>query len=163
MVKKILFLVVIGALILPNIASAKDLTHRFGLGFKNNTSESLPSIAAVYFPTNDIAFTSGLGTDTKKDNSKFQIHVGVRKIIFTENNLNFYTGAQVGLANFENPIDGKQSGFEILGVFGVEFFFQGLENIGFTFEAGFGVASLKEVRFRTVADDPTRAGIVFYF
>ena len=160
---KNLFFTVIGIVLWSGIVSAKDLTHRFGLGLKNNTSENLPSLAAVYFPAHDIAVSAGLGIDTKKDNSKLQIHAGIRKIIFAENNLNFYTGAQLGLANFETPVDGKQSGFEILGVFGVEFFFQGLDNLGFTFEAGLGVVSLKEVRFRTLADDPTRAGIVFYF
>ena len=144
-------------------AFAKDLTHRFGLGLKNNTSESVPSVAATYFPANDLAFTAGIGTDTKKDNSKFQIHLGIRKIIFSEPNLNFYSGAQVGLANYEDPVLGRQSGAELLGVFGVEFFFQGLDNVGFTIEAGMAVASLREVRFRTVADDPTRAGILFYF
>ena len=142
---------------------AKDLTHRFGLGLKNNTSENLPSVAASYFPTSDLAFTAGIGTDTKKDNSKFQMHLGIRKIIFQETNLNFYSGGQLGLVNYEDPVLGRQSGAELMAVFGVEFFFQGLENVGFTFEAGMAVASLQEVRFRTVADGPARAGILFYF
>ena len=106
-----------------NKACAKDLTHRFGIGLKNNTSESLPSIAAVYFPMAEIAVTGGFGMDTRKDNSRFQVHGGVRKIFFTEANLNFYTGAQFGLAQFETAFDGIQSGLEIHGVFGVEFFF----------------------------------------
>ncbi len=142
---------------------AKDLTHRFGLGIKNNTSEYLPSVAASYFPVSDLAFTAGLGTDTKKDNAKFQMHLGLRKIIFAETNLNFFSSIQVGLLNYEDPALGRQSGAELMGVVGVEFFFQGLENVGFTFEAGMAVASLRDVRFRTMADDPTRAGILFYF
>lgn len=144
-------------------AFAKDLTHRFGLGIKNNTSQSLPSVAVVYHPTLDFAFTGGFGIDTKKDYSAFQINAGVRKVIFTESNLNFYTGAQAGLVNFENPTDGKKSGFEIMALFGTEFFFTGLDNLAFTFEGGIGVASVKDVRFRTIADDPFRAGLVFYF
>ena len=142
---------------------AKDLTHRFGLGIKNNTSQSLPSVAMVYHPTLDFAFTGGFGIDTKKDYSAFQVNAGVRKVIFTESNLNFYTGAQAGLVNFENPTDGKQSGFEIMALFGTEFFFAGLDNLAFTFEGGIGVASVKDVRFRTIADDPFRAGLIFYF
>ncbi|MBC7465179.1 MAG: organic solvent tolerance protein [Bdellovibrio sp.] len=142
---------------------AKDLTHRFGLGIKNNTSQSLPSVAIVYHPTLDFAFTGGFGIDTKKDYSAFQLNAGVRKVIFTESNLNFYTGAQAGLVNFENPTDGKKSGFEIMALFGTEFFFAGLDNLAFTFEGGLGVASVKDVRFRTVADDPFRAGLIFYF
>ena len=146
-----------------NSAFAKDLTHRFGVGIKNNTSENLPSIAAAYFPISDLAFTAGVGTDSKKDNQKFQMHLGLRKVIFTEANLNFYSGAQFCLVNYEDPVQGRQSGSEILAVGGVEFFFQGLENVGFSFEAGIGVASIGNVRVRTVADGPTRAGILFYF
>ena len=161
--KKTAVIFAVLALLVCRISYGKDLVHRFGLGIKNNTSESLPSLAVVYFFAPDLAFTGGLGLDTQKNYSKFQLHAGVRKTIFTEANLNFYTGAQVGVVNYENPIDGKQNGFELLGVFGTEFFFTGLENLGFTFEGGFGVASLKDVRFRTIADNPFRAGLIFYF
>ena len=161
--KKTAVIFAVLALLVCQISYGKDLVHRFGLGIKNNTSESLPSLAVVYFFAPDLAFTGGLGLDTQKNYSKFQLHAGVRKTIFTEANLNFYTGAQVGVVNYENPIDGKQNGFELLGVFGTEFFFTGLENLGFTFEGGFGVASLKDVRFRTIAVNPFRAGLIFYF
>jgi len=162
--KKIILIMtmLVGALFSQSLF-AKDLTHRFGLGIKNNTSESLPSLAVVYHSSKDFSFTGGVGIDTKKDYSAFQVNVGTRKVIFTENNLNFYTGAQVGLVNFETPVDGKKSGFEIMALFGTEFFFSGLENLAFTFEGGLGVASVKDVRFRTVADDPFRAGLIFYF
>lgn len=149
--------------LISSFGFTKDLTHRFGIGVKNNTSEQLPSIATVYHYSSDFAFTGGVGVDTQKDYSKFQLHGGVRKVIFAEMNLNFYAGAQLGMVNYEEPVAGKQSGFELLGVFGTEFFFTGLENVGFSFEGGLGVASLKNVRFRTVGDDPFRAGILFYF
>lgn len=161
--KKTAMIFAVLALLVCQLSYGKDMVHRFGLGIKNNTSENLPSIASVYFFAPDLAFTGGLGIDTQKNYSKFQLHAGVRKVVFAENNLNFYTGAQIGVVNYEDPVVGKQSGFELLGVFGTEFFFSGLENLGFTFEGGFGVASLKDVRFRTIADNPFRAGLVFYF
>ncbi len=154
---------VIFLILFTTAAFAKDLNHRLGVGLKNNTSLSLPSVAGVYFPLSDIAFTAGLGVDTLKNYSKFQIHGGIRKVIFAETNLNFYAGGQLGLVSYENPFDGKQGGIEILSVFGAEFFLPGLENLGFTFEAGLGLASLADFRVRTVADDPVRAGILFYF
>ena len=144
-------------------SDAKDLTHRLGLGFKNNTSQSVASLAAVYYPSKDYAFTGGLGFDTKMNYSQLQAHVGFRKMIYFETNLNFYVGAQWGILNSENPADGKNAGFEILGVFGSEFFFYGLDNLGFTLEAGLGATTVKNTSLRTVADDPLRAGIVFYF
>ncbi len=161
--KKTAMIFAVLALLVCQISFGKEMVHRFGLGIKNNTSENLPSLATVYFFAPDLAFTGGVGLDTQKNYSKFQLHAGARKIIFAESNLNFYTGVQIGAVNYENPVDGKQNGFELLGVFGTEFFFTGLENLGVTFEGGFGVASLKDVRFRTIADDPFRAGLIFYF
>ena len=56
------------------------------------------------------------------------------------------------------------SGFTLAGTVGVEFFFTGLENLGFNVEAGVGVNSVSnEVRVRTIGDHPLRAGIFFYF
>lgn len=156
-------LVIVLVSLSSNLAIAKDLTQRLGIGFKNNTSQSLPSLALVYYAAKDFAFTSGTGINTEKNNSAFQLHAGVRKVIFTENNLNFYTGVQVGVASYENLIDGRNSGIEILGVGGTEFFLPGLENLGFSLEAGFAVSSIKDTRFRTIGDDPLRAGIIFYF
>ncbi len=142
---------------------AKDMTERFGVGFKNNTSQNLPSLASVYYLNRDMALTGGFGIDTQKNYSAYQLHVGARKMIYLENNLHFYTGAQLGLISAENPIDGRSSGLEILAVIGTEFYFAGLENLAFTMEAGLAVSSAKSTRFRTVGDDPFRAGVIFYF
>jgi hypothetical protein len=143
-------------------ASAKDLTSRLGIGIKNNTSSDLPALAAVYWPSADLGLTGGAGIDTQKDYSKMTFNGGIRRVLFREDHLNFYFGGQLGLVNYETA-GTKQSGFELSAIFGAEFFFAGLDSLAFTFEGGAGVASLKEVRFRTIADSPIRAGIVFYF
>jgi hypothetical protein len=140
----------------------KELGSRLGVGVKNNTSEEVPSVAVVFFDNKYFCVTGGLGIDTQKNQSKFAFTGGVRKILFRENQMNFYFGGQMGIVNFENAGD-KQNGFELNALFGGEFFFTGLESLGFSFEGGAGIASLKEVRFRTIADSPLRAGIVFYF
>lgn len=148
------------------VAEAKDLTSRLGVGIKNNTSQSLPALAAVYWPNADLAFTSGVGVDTQKDQSAFTLNGGLRRVLFREDNLNFYFGGQLGLVNYEyTTVTGteKRSGFELNALFGAEFFLTGLDSLAFTFEGGVGVASLKDVRFRTIADSPFRAGIIFYF
>jgi hypothetical protein len=46
---------------------------------------------------------------------------------------------------------------------GIEYFFTGLENVGFSFEGGLGLSSVKDTRIRTIADHPLKAGIIFYF
>ncbi|MCM2352370.1 MAG: organic solvent tolerance protein [Pseudobdellovibrio sp.] len=146
-----------------SLVSAKEMPQRLGVGIKNNTSESLPSLAAVYHLNGLTAVTGGVGVDTQKDNSKFQINAGIRHVIFHENQLHYYAGGQLGLVTFEDPIDGKENGFEANFLMGVEFFFTGLENVGFSFEGGLGLSSVKDTRIRTLADDPFRAGIIFYF
>ncbi len=146
-----------------SLVSAKEMPQRLGVGIKNNTSESLPSLAAVYHVNGLTAVTGGVGVDTKKDYSKFQINAGIRHVIFHENQLHYYAGGQLGLVTFEDPIDGKENGFEANFLMGVEFFFTGLENVGFSFEGGLGLSSVKDTRIRTLADDPFRAGIIFYF
>jgi len=142
---------------------AKDMTHRLGAGFKNNTSVSVPSLSAVYYADKDTAYTASFGIDTLKNYTAMQGSVGLRYIVFFENNLNCYVGGQAGVINIETPATGKQSGAEFLAVGGVEFFFTGLENLGFTAEAGAGLATIGSTRIYTTALDPVKAGFTFYF
>ena len=149
--------------ILPSIlVQAKDLSNRLGVGVKNNNSMELPAIAAVYYPNADIGLTGSIGVDTEEDNSKFAANVGIRKILFREDHLNFYYGGQAGLVNYE-VLGNKESGFEMNVVFGAEFFLAGLDSLGFSFEGGVGLSSLDKTRFRTVGDHPLKAGLIFYF
>lgn len=157
-VRKLVF----AAFVFSQLTQAKDLASRLGVGIKNNSSEDVPAVAVIYYPNHDFAITGGMGLDTKKDQSKFAVNGGVRKILFKENQLNFYFGGQLGIVNYE--VAGvKENGFELNALFGAEFFFTGLDSLGFSFEGGAGISSLKDVRFRTIADSPVRAGITFYF
>lgn len=144
------------------VAQAKDLTNRLGVGVKSHSTLDLPELAIVYNPSSEIQVVGGLGIDTQKDESKFAATAGVRRIVFKEEHMNFYMGGTIGLVNWETPTN-KQSGFELDALFGGEFFFAGLDSLGFTFEGGAGVISADEVRFRTIGDGPFRAGIIFYF
>ena len=152
----------VGVLAFVGTAEAKDLTHRLGVGVKNNTSFDLPSLAAVYYPNADLGLTGGIGIDTQKNESKLGLTVGLRRLLFREDNLNFYFGGQAGLINFEVASQ-KESGFELNAVFGAEFFLPGLESLGFSFEGGVGITSVEDTRFRTIADHPFRASMIFYF
>ena len=69
---------------------------------------------------------AALGIDTQKDNSKFGFMVNLHRIIFTEDNVNFYMGSAAGLISIENPSTLKtDSGFELSAFIGAEFFFTG--------------------------------------
>jgi len=153
--------------ILP-VAEAKELANRLGIGYSNQFSEDLPSMAIRYYPDPKLGIGAALGVDTKEDESKFGFMVKLYRVIFTEDNLNFYMGTGAGLISLEED-DGtgdteSDSGFELSGFAGAEFFFTGLENLGFSFETGVGVTSINsEVRFRTIGDHPIKAGMTFYF
>jgi hypothetical protein len=150
---------------LSSAAQAKDLAHRLGVGYTNQfgLDQDLPSIALRYFPNQEYGLAGAIGVDTTKGNSRFGAQAKIIKLIFKEDNLNFYTGAAAGIVSREK--DSKtNSGFDLSGFVGTEFFFSGLENLGFCMEAGVGVTSVSsEVRFRTIGDHPLRAGIFFYF
>lgn len=148
---------------------AKDLTHRLGVGYANQFSEDLPSLAVRYYPNPKMGLTAAIGVDTGDENSgapsRFGLMARVFKIVFAEDNMNFYMGSGAGLISREDLATKKtDSGFELTGFVGGEFFFTGLESLGFSFEAGVGVTSISsDVRFRTIGDHPFKAGITFYF
>jgi hypothetical protein len=146
-------------------AFAKDLSTRLGIGYSNQfgLDQELPSIAMRYYPNGDYGIMGALGVDTAENNSRFGAQVKILKIVFKEDNLNFYTGAGAGLISQEKA-GSNNSGFDLSGFVGAEFFLPGLENLGLSFETGVGVTSIdNEVRFRTIGDHPLRAGIMFYF
>ncbi len=143
-------------------ASAKELTNRLGIGVKSHEVLDLPELALVYHPTKDLSIAGGLGLDTKKDASKMAVNAGIRRVVFKEDNMNFYMGGYLGYVSSEVAAS-KNSGMELNAVFGGEFFLPGLESLSFTFEGGAGILSADSVRFHILADNPLRAGIIFYF
>ncbi|OFZ18139.1 MAG: hypothetical protein A2Z20_06255 [Bdellovibrionales bacterium RBG_16_40_8] len=147
----------------PTISWGKELTNRLGFGYSNQFSEELPSVAIRYYPDAKLGVGAALGVDTYEDNSKFGVMVRLYRIIFTEDNMNFYMGTSAGVISIEQASK-TDSGFELSGYCGGEFFLTGLDNLGISFEAGVGVTSIKsQVRFRTIGDHPLKAGIIFYF
>jgi hypothetical protein len=153
------------AVFLGSGAFAKDLSNRLGVGYSNQfgVSSDLPSIAVRYYPNSNYGLMAALGVDTEDQNSRFGFSAKIMKIVFREDNMNFYTAASAGIVSRE--LAGKNdSGFDLSGLVGAEFFLPGLENLGISFEGGVGVTSISsQVRFRTIGDSPLRAGMIFYF
>jgi hypothetical protein len=145
-------------------ASAKDLSNRLGLGYKDQFSNDVPGMAVQYYPNREFGLAAVLGLDTQKDHSKFGLMLKAMRVVFEEDNLNFYMGGGAGLISTEVTPNTNESGFELNGFAGVEFFFAGLESLGFSLETGVGISSIaSETRFRTIGDSPLRAGATFYF
>lgn len=159
----ILLAVLLSVLAVAPQALAKDLSNRLGIGYKNQFGADVPGVAVQYYPGSDLALSAVLGVDTQATQSRFGFMAKLHKIVFQEDNLNFYMGAGAGLLSQETA-GRTDSGFELMGFGGSEFFLPGLENLGFSFEMGVAVTSLSNgVRFRTFGDSPVRAGMIFYF
>jgi len=143
-------------------AEAKEMSRRLGVGFANEYSINLPSVAAVYYPASNYAVTGALGIDTQSNNSSFAVQGGMRKILFTEDNMNFHMGGILSLIS-QSITGTTNSGFEIGALVGGEFFLPGLENLGLSFDTGVGVTNVSSVRFRTLGNSFLTAGMIFYF
>ena len=115
-------------------AFAKDLSGRLGIGFTNEFENStaarqVPIISVKYGASKNLHVLGGVGFDSLSP-AEYTVAGKIFKNIFYETNLNFYTAA--GLA-YEKA---SQSGIEILGVLGCEFFIPGIDSLGFLFETG---------------------------
>lgn len=142
---------------------AKDLTNRLGFGFSDQFYVSLPSVMAMYYPNPETGLSAALGVDTTDKESKFGLSFKYYKMIFPEDNMNFYMGGGFSLISSEN--NGKSnSGYELTGFIGAEYFLQGLDSLSFRMEAGLGIVSNDDgVIFRTIGHHPLKAGMIFYF
>ena len=162
LIRKLILACVFGLFVIST-ASAKDLSNRLGVGYSNQFSVGMPSMAASYHPNAEIGLGASLGVSTEEDDSRFGLLFKVYRIIFPEENLNFYMGASAGILSYE--LSGQsESGFELNGIFGAQFFFAGLDSLAFHFEAGLGITSIDSgVHFRTIGSSPMEAGLIFYF
>ncbi len=173
MIRNLFFTLLMTFVCFAKPAVAKDMTSRLGVGYASNFSiSSMPSVAVKYYATQDLAVSLALGIDTNTTNStggqsNFGFGARLYKTIFPEDNLNFYMGAGAGLISMA-PSSGSagttNSGFELAGFCGAEFFIPGMDSIGFNFTAGIGITSTSAgVRFRTIGEHPLMAGMFFYF
>lgn len=162
--KQFRFLLIISAVLFcVESAMAVDLANRLGVGYSNQLSADLPSLTVRYYPNSSTGFSLAIGINTQNSYSKFGALAKIYRIIFTEKNMNFYVAGGAGMLSVETA-GNNNSGFELMGTLGGQFFFSGLENLGFTFEAGVGIRSDSDgTLFRTIGDHPLKGGLIFYF
>lgn len=163
--KKLILIMVIA---LSSTLVAKDLTARLGVGYNAQLLglTAAPAISAKYAISMDYAFSGYLGFNAggDNDNSTFSMGAKVFRNAYQEENANFYIGGGVGLSSVETGQDKTDSGFDLMGFLGSEFFFKGLPNIGFTFETGVTLTSRGSgVSFQTMGGSFMTTGIHYYF
>lgn len=146
-------------------AEARDLTGRLGLGYNSEFANSdssitghVPAISLKYGISREFAIEGVVGFNT---GSPANTVVGAKifKNIFYETNLNFYYMAG-GAAVQGN----SKSGAQVITGFGVEWFFPGLESLGFAMETGASLDNLSgSYALKTLGVSFLNAGIHFYF
>lgn len=153
-------------LLLPLPALAKDLNGRFGVGFSQQFSGGsapapLSALSLRYgFPTGkpivNVGIEANVGVDITDVTAFF---VGGRLVygVVAEDNMNLFLGAGAGYAS-----DGTDGFLRVQPALGAEFFFFGLENLGFTTEVALNVDLGASSRFTTVGGAPA-VGMHYYF
>ena len=153
----------IGLILIPCSSFSKDLQGRLGLGYNSefaNSSQTggTPAISLKYGLTRDLAASLIMGVRTSTPTNSV-VAAKFFKNIFYESNLNFYFTTGLGMIKANN-----QSGIEILGGFGAEFFIPGIESLGFSVETGGSYYTLGgQSAFRTLGVSFLDAGNHFYF
>jgi hypothetical protein len=160
-----LLLLLLVLLLLPASASAKDLRKRFGVGFNNNFS-SLTSISGkVGIPmpkeTINLQVQVLVGFAILKDqDDRFFAGGRVLLPIIAEDNLNLYVPVGGGYVRFHDEAQGARVGAGL----GVEFFFFGLENLGFSAELGLNLDIVGGgIDLATTSGTVAQVGAHYYF
>jgi hypothetical protein len=144
-------------------AHARELQGRLGLGYNSEfanstTTDRVPGVSLKYGLTRDIAVEGIVGVSTSSPSDTVAALKFFENLFF-ETNLNFYFTFGGGVLSARG-----RTGAQFLGGFGAEFFFPGLESLGFSMEAGGSFDNLNgSFALKTVGVSFLDAGIHFYF
>ncbi len=157
-------------MLITSNAMAKDLSERIGAGFNSQIglTNRLDAVSARYWINRDMGVQADfafLNFAPKNGSDQASFGVGGKFLynFIEETNMNLYAGG--GLYVFTQPAPaGTETGFSLGALSGVEFFLQGLPNLGFNLELDLGVKYLNQygTAFGFEADS-INAGFHYYF
>ena len=160
---------------------AKVLAGRIGVGFDtqlatvfsgpgSTTTTTTEALSAKYWFTSAIGIQALLGFNTwRLDKTlNYNLETGAKFLynVVQEENLNFYLDAGAGVLIVGYGKNGKNRdvGFTVLAGGGLEWFFQGLPNLGFDAELGLQYNSVGEyARFGSYGGAFGTFGVHYYF
>jgi len=156
------WLLALSILLLPQAAQAKDLRNRVGLGFNNQLSH-IPAVSARYWlpapnPAVNVAVELDGGVSII-DNAADAMFLGGRVLysFVTEDNMNLYLAGGAGFMTL-----GEEQNVRVQPALGAEFFFFGLDNLGFMAEWGLNIDLGESSKLYTVSGGPG-IGVHYYF
>ena len=158
----IFFLVV---LLLAGTVYAKDLKGQVGLGFNSQLSpDGMNSLSGKYWLNNELGFQAILGFNFSDEVNEYDL--GGKAMFKIKDEENMYVAAIGGLGIAHvNPDKGdSDTGWWASAGVGLEYFFSGLPNLGFSTEVGLQLTDYRDnTAFGTAADTFVSAGIHYYF
>jgi hypothetical protein len=142
-------------------AHAKDLRSRFGVGF-NQQFGTVSSLSAriglpAAKPITNIQLEADIGLDLSAANTGFFAGGRLLYGVVAEDNLNLYLAAGAGYAS-----DATGGVVRLEPAAGAEFFFFGLENLGFSVEWGVHADLGSTWSVKTIGTAPS-VGVHYYF
>ena len=136
---------------------------RLGIGMTNQIENNMKALSMRLQRNRSTAIGGHFGLDSSSDGVIYALGLKGYKYIYVEPQLNFYSALSGGVFNYLNESDSLESGYQLEGVFGTEFSFQGLESICFSFEFGLGFSQYRnKTRLKTVGYNALVSAVHFY-
>jgi hypothetical protein len=134
------------------------MSGRLGLGLSNQLASNMSAISFKIQQTESSAFGGLVALDSNSDTTDYGLGLKGYRLLFDEPHLNFYASGLVAALKKND-----QSGYQLDGTLGSEFYIPGLESIGFSFEFGLSINKVNDVRrIETVGYEFINAAIHFY-
>jgi len=154
---------ILGLLASPGFA--KDLKGDLGIGFNSQFgSRDLDSISGKYWINNELAVQGLLGFSYSDEYDELNMGGRVFFKIKDEENLHVDAIAGLGFTRFDPDQGNTDTATWINAGIGIEYFFSGLPNLGFSTEVGLTFMDDDDgTTFGTTADSFVGAGIHYYF
>lgn len=147
-----------------NSTYALSLMGRMGVGMSDHLVTNMKTLSLKLQNSRVSAIGGTFGIDNSEDGSFYALGLKYYQLIYEEPQLNFYSAAGVNIFTYEDvEQNATKSGYQLDGVFGTEFSFQGLESIGFSFEFGISLYNIYEkTHIATTGQNFIKSAVHFY-
>ena len=163
--KRLISVFVLVLALMASPVGAKDLKGNLGVGFNSQISPfDVDAISVKYWINNELAVQGLLGFNYSDSQDEIDAGAKVYFKIKDEENLHVDAIGGLGFARVDpDQGDTETATWVNFGV-GIEYFFSGLPNLGFSTEVGLTIMDYDDdTSFGTTADSFIGAGIHYYF
>ena len=162
---KMLTVICLCTLMVAGTVYAKDLKGKVGLGFNSQLSENgMDSVSAKYWVNNDLGFQGIFGFTFSDNVDELDLGGKVLYKLIDEDNMYVAGIGGLGMSRVDPDQGSSDTAWWLSGGVGLEYFFSGLPNLGFSTEIGFQISDYNDnTSFGTMADTFVSAGIHYYF